>query len=269
MRMSDAMAQLRAELRYEPTEKRIRAELGGRLVVDTTRALLVWEPRRICPQYAVPEEDLWATLTDASPAGNPPDGVLHPGHPFVLHSTAGEPLTLAANGETRAAAAFRPADTDLKGHVVLDFAALDSWFEEDEPVRSHPRDPYHRVDMRASSRNVRIEFQGRVLADTTSPTLVYETSLPTRFYIPREDVVAALAPSDTRTYCPYKGEAAYFSVDGRKDAAWSYEDPLPDAAPLTNLIAFYDEAVDVTVDGVRRTHPDTPVTRALRDEFDL
>jgi uncharacterized protein (DUF427 family) len=267
MRMSDAMARLRAELRYEPTEKRIRAELGGHLVVDTTRAVLVWEPRRIVPQYAVREEDLWATLSAAPPAQRAPDGVLHPGHPFTLHSAPGEPLTLAANGETRAAAAFRPADPDLKGHVVLDFDALDTWFEEDERVRSHPRDPYHRVDARASSRHVRIAFQGRLLADTTSPTLVYETVLPTRFYVPRDDIVAHLTPSDTRTYCPYKGEASYYSIDGRQDVAWSYQDPLPDAAPLAGLVAFYDEAVEVTVDGVRRTHPDTPVTRALRDEF--
>ena len=269
MRMSDAMARLRDQLRYEPTEKRIRAELGGHLVVDTTRALLVWEPRRICPQYAVPEEDLWASLKSdtAREAG---EGVLHPGIPFAEHSSPGESLTLTANGETRTAAAFRPADPDLTGHVVLDFAAFDTWFEEDEPIRSHPRDPYHRVDTRAASRHVRIAYQGRLLADTTSPTLVYETSLPTRFYIPREDLagdLAGLTPSDTKTYCPYKGEATYFSIAGRKDAAWTYEHPLPDAAPLKGLIAFYDEVMEVTVDGTTRTHPDTPVTRALREEF--
>ncbi|GAA0914071.1 DUF427 domain-containing protein [Virgisporangium aurantiacum] len=264
--MSDAMAGLRDQLRHEPTEKRIRAELGGRLVVDTTRAVLVWEPRRICPQYAVPAEDLWASL-ESDTAREAGAGVLHPGIPFAEHSTPGESFTLTANGETRAAAAFRPADPDLAGHVVLDFAAFDTWFEEDEPIRSHPRDPYHRVDMRAASRHVRIAYQGRLLADTTSPTLVYETSLPTRFYVPREDLVGDLTPSDTTTFCPYKGEATYFSIAGRRDAAWTYEHPLPDAAPLKDLVAFYDEVMDVTVDGTTRTHPDTPVTRALRAEF--
>src|SRR5688500_16341084 len=131
MRMSDAMARLREQLRYEPTEKRIRAELGGRPEVDTTRAGPVWQPRRSCPQYAVPEEDLWARLESAT-AQEAREGVLHPGIPFAEHTTPGEPLTLTANGETRTAAAFRPADTDLAGYVVLDFAALDTWFEEDE-----------------------------------------------------------------------------------------------------------------------------------------
>lgn len=267
MKMSDALARLREELRYEPTGKRIRAELGGRLVVDTTRAALVWEPRRIVPTYAVPEEDLWGHLEPHPPTDTAHDGVLHPGIPFAVHSTAGEPLTITANGETRAAAVFRPADPALKGYVVLDFDAFDRWFEEDEPVRAHARDPFHRVDVRASSRHVRIVYKGQTLADTTRPTLVFETHLPTRFYIPRDDIVAPIADRDTRTYCPYKGEASYFSVGGHADVAWSYADPLPDATQLAGLIAFYDDLMEVTVDGVRHHRTDTPIARSLLEEF--
>jgi uncharacterized protein (DUF427 family) len=267
MRMSDAMDRLRGELRYEPTGKRVRAELGGHLVVDTTRAALVWEPRRITPTYAVPAEDLWGELSPADGTEPAPDGILHPGIPFAAHSTPGEPLTVTAHGETRQGAAFRPAATDLAGHVVLDFDAFDRWYQEDEPLRGHPRDPYHRVDAHLSSRHVRIVYKGRTLADTTRATLVYETSLPTRFYIPRADITVPLKESGTRTYCPYKGEASYFSIDGHDDIAWSYENPLPDAPPLGELIAFFDDIMDVTVDGVQRERPDTPVSRLMLEEF--
>jgi uncharacterized protein (DUF427 family) len=264
--MSDAMDRLRAELRYEPTGKRVRAEGGGHLVVDTTRAVLVWEPRRITPTYAVPEEDLWAALSPSTRAEPAPDGILHPGIPFTAHSTPGEPLTLSAHGEIHDGGAFRPADPDLAGYVIVDFDAL-QWFQEDERLRGHPRDPYHRVDAHASSRHVRIVHMGRTVADTTAATLVFETSLPTRYYIPRADITVPLTPSDLRTYCPYKGEASYFSFADGENLAWSYENPLPDGPPVRNLIAFYDDLMEVTVDGVRNEHVDNPIARTLLDEF--
>lgn len=266
MRMSEAIDRLRGELRYEPTAKRVRAQLGDHLVVDTTRAVLVWEPRRICPTYAVPEEDLWAELSPATGTAPTHDGILHPGIPFAVHSTPGEPLTLTAHGETREGAAFRPTDPDLAGHVVLDFDAFE-WHDEDEPLRGHPRDPYHRVDAHVSSRHIRIVHNGRTLADTTAATLVFETSLPTRFYIPRADITVPLTPSDLKTYCPYKGEASYFSFDGGEDLAWSYENPLADGPPVKNLIAFFDDLMEVTVDGVRNEHADNPIARTLLEEF--
>jgi uncharacterized protein (DUF427 family) len=268
-RMNEAMSRQRSELRHEPTEKRIRAMLGDRVVVDSTRALLVWEPRRIVPAYAVPLEDVRADLVPV--ASGEPGGpeLLHPGIPFTVHSTAGESLSVSADGRVRAEAAFRPADPDLAGYVLLDFDAMDRWYEEDEPVFSHPRDPYHRVDIRASSRHVLVEDDGHLLADTTRAVLVFETSLPTRFYIPREDIVTALRPSARTTYCPYKGEANYWSTDTRRDIAWTYRQPLPDATGLAGLIAFYDDPMDVTVDGVRRQRPDNVVARSLLEEFDV
>jgi uncharacterized protein (DUF427 family) len=270
--MSDGMARLRAELRHEPTDKRIRAVLGGQTVVDTTRALLVWEPRRIVPSYAVPLDDLRAELkpVEQREPGGPerrhPD-LLHPGVPFAVHSTAGESLSVSAGGQTRDAAAFRPADPDLAGHVVLDFDAMDAWYEEDEPVHSHPRDPYHLVEVRASSRHVRIEHDGRLVADTNRAVLLFETGLPARFYLPREDVVATLHPSELTTYCPYKGRATYWSLDSRRNVVWSYREPLPAVTQIAGLLAFYNEVVDVTVDGVPRGRPDSVFSKALRDEF--
>ncbi|HTF12594.1 MAG TPA: DUF427 domain-containing protein [Asanoa sp.] len=266
-RMRDAMGQRFKELRHEPTEKRVRATLGGQTIVDTTNAVLVWEPRRIVPTYAVPAADLRAALSSAGSIEPGGPGFLHPGIPFSVHSTAGEALDVSAGGQTRDQAAFRPADADLRDYVVLDFDAMDQWFEEDEQVHAHPRDPYHRVDARASSRQVRIEDGGTLLAETTRPVLVFETNLPVRFYLPREDVVAELTPSDQLSYCPYKGQASYWSTDARANVVWSYPEPLPDAAELAGLVAFYDDLLDVTVDGKLRDRPGGAVVRSLRGEF--
>jgi uncharacterized protein (DUF427 family) len=154
--------------------------------------------------------------------------------------------------------------------VILDHHGFDAWYEEDEPVVGHPRDPFHRVDMRRSSRHVRVELDGEPLAESSRATLLFETSLPTRFYLPREDVLIDLHPSGKRTYCPYKGQASYWSLDvpGRthQDVAWSYEDPLQDAAPITGLVAFFDERVDVVLDGERRPRPRTAVSQAIMQE---
>lgn len=266
--MHEALLQLLGELRYEVTEKWVRATLGGETVVDSTRALLVWEPRRVVPSYAVPIEDMQLELVPASsavPAAEPP--ILHPGIPFAVHSARGASLTVRAGGEERADAAFQPDDADLAGYVVLDFDAFDAWYEEAERIVAHPREPYHDVDIRPSSRHIRVELDGRLLAESTRPTLAFETSLPTRFYLPREDIVADLRPSTTTTYCAYKGEASYWSVEGLEDVAWTYREPLHDAGRLAGLVAFYDELVDITIGENRRARPDTEFSKALMDEF--
>ena len=264
--MRDAMTELRQQLRYEPTEKRIRATLGRETVVDTTQALLVWEPRRIVPTYAVPVADLRAELVPAEAMPDPGVPVLHPGIPFGVHSTAGRAVTVQAGGETREGAGFLPDDPELRGHVVLDFPAFDAWQEEDEPISGHPRDPYHRIDVRASSRHVRVELEGTVLADSTRTRLLFETNLPVRFYFPRADV-APMPRGTQHTHCPYKGDASYWSPEGRENLAWTYEQPLPDAAAIAGLVAFFDEAVDVIVEGQPRPRPGGPIAAALADEF--
>jgi uncharacterized protein (DUF427 family) len=186
--MRQALWQGIGELRYEPTEKRVRAVLVGVTFVDSTRAVLVWEPRRVVPSYAVPRNDLQAQLKPV--AGQVADDrpILDPRVPFAAHSTAGTSFDVVIPHRTLHAAAFAPDDPALDGHVVLDFEAFDTWYEEDDALVAHPRDPYHRVDVRQSSRHVRIELDGRVLAESSSPSLVFETNLPTRFYLPHQDV---------------------------------------------------------------------------------
>jgi uncharacterized protein (DUF427 family) len=248
------------ELRYEPIDKRIRATRGGETVVDTTRALLVWEPKRIVPSYAVPVADVRGELVPAPAAGaaavDAPQlagrPVYDPSVPFTVHTAPGDAVVVGG------AAGFRLADPELADHVVLDFAAFDAWYEEDERNLSHPRDPFHRIDILHSSRHVVVEADGRRLADSTSPVLLFEPPLPVRYYLPPSDVALdELEPSDTATACAYKGNASYLALDGR-DVAWLYPEPLREAAEVTGRIAFFNERVDITVDGERLERPETP-----------
>lgn len=258
-------------LRYEPTDKRIRADADGVTALDTTHALLVWEPQRIVPQYAVPVTDLRADVTPDAPDAGPRHGpgpralgprgvtVLTPDTGFGVHSTAGQVLTLEMDAARLPGAGFRPDDPDLDGYVIVDFAAFDAWWEEDEQIVSHPRDPFHRVDIRHSSRHVRLERGGQVLADSRRPTLLFETGLPTRYYLPPDDVdLTLLHPSERVTACAYKGIASYRSLPSAADIAWTYPEPLPDSAAIAGLIAFFTERVDVAVDGERLQRPTTP-----------
>jgi len=262
-RMRDLLMGQLGALRFEPIEKRIRATAGDATVLDTTRALLVWEPKRVVPSYAVPAADIAAEIAaggdgSAEPeqppmlAGRP---VYDPSVPFAVHTAPGEAVRVAG------ADGFRPADPDLAGYVVLDFRGFDAWYEEDERNFSHPRDPFHRIDIVHGSRHVRVEMDGETLAESTRPYLLFETSLPVRYYLPPEDVrTDRLAPSDTRTACAYKGEASYWALDGR-DVAWFYPEPLREAGEIAGRIAFFNERVDIIVDGERLDRPVTPWSR--------
>jgi uncharacterized protein (DUF427 family) len=273
-RMIEAFARDLGELRHEPIQKRVRALAGERVVVDTTRAVLAWEPRRVVPSYAAPLEDVRCELVagDLS-AGPEPAGfridalpdqmILDPSIPFSAHTAEGEPLSLETSGGLREHVAFRPADADLGGHVILDFDGFDAWYEEDERVYAHARDPFHSMDILPSSRRVRIELDGRLLAETSRSRLLFEgTLLPPRAYIPLEDVRVPLHASAKRTWCAYKGQASYWSADvaGERiaDLAWSYEAPLRAAADITGLLAFFNERVDLILDGERLQRPVTP-----------
>ncbi|HEV7168850.1 MAG TPA: DUF427 domain-containing protein [Micrococcaceae bacterium] len=256
--LSTALKRLLPELRFEPTPKRIRARLGEAPVLDSSRAVLVWEPRRVLPSYAVHEADVAASL---SPAASPPPAgadpaelpVMFPNIPFAVRLSGGEALDVAAGSRKAPGAAFRLADPDLAGYIVFDFGAFD-WLEEEESIASHPRDPFHRVDVRRSDKHVQVSLHGRRLADSHSPMLVFETNVPVRTYLPPEDVNwPELNATDSVTGCAYKGQASYWAMvdgDGR-DIAWSYLTPLPDAAQLAGLVCFYDEHTDITVDGDR------------------
>jgi uncharacterized protein (DUF427 family) len=270
VRMMDLLSGNLSALRYEPTAKRIRAFLGGEPVADTRQARLVWEPRRVVPTYAVPLTALSAQLVPAGAESGADEDVgvrlpaissrpiLDPSVPFDAHSCAGTAFDVIAGDDSGAAAAFRPDDPDLADYVILEFNAFE-WREEDEPIFSHPHDPFSRIDVLRSSRHIRVESDGVLLAESSRPMLLFETLLPVRFYLPREDVVSRLEPSDTVSYCAYKGRASYFSVpDGPKDVAWTYHEPLHDAEPVRDRICFFDERVDVILDGERRDRPVTP-----------
>ena len=274
-RMRNLFAGGLGELRYEPTSKRIRAVLDGGTVVDTTQAMLVWEPRRVVPSYAVPADDIAAELVPADAAAADATGtvgapmpelserpVLDPSIPFAVHTAEGRGADLTAGKHNRPGAGFLPADPDLAGYIVLDFSAFDAWYEEDELNLAHPRDPFHRVDVLPSSRHVRVELDGHVLAESSRPALLFETMLPTRYYLPRDDIRAELTPSGTRTYCAYKGQASYWSAGAGDrvvpDIAWTYQQPLHDAAQVRGLIAFFNERLDVIVDGEPAERPITP-----------
>jgi uncharacterized protein (DUF427 family) len=280
-------------LRYQPTPKRVRVRLAGAPVADTTRAVLVWEPHRVVPQYAVPIGDVLAQLVP-EPRGDDvisgdvvsgdvvsgrvekhvekhgADGsmVLTPSAGFGVHTSDGDVFTVRTVEHERTGAAFQLHDPDLAGYVVLDFQAFDEWLEEDELIFGHPHDPFKRIDIRQSSRTVRIERDGVVLAESSRPSLLFETYIPVRFYLPLADVrTDLLCPSDTTTVCAYKGVASYWSLPGAAgaddiadiaDIAWSYPRPLPDAVPITGMVCFFDERVDVMVDGVRRERAQSP-----------
>jgi uncharacterized protein (DUF427 family) len=136
-------------------------------------------------------------------------------------------------------------DPDLAGLVQVPFDAADKWLEEDEVMLGHARDPFARIDVRESSRHVRIEKDGRLLAETTRPVLLFETGLVTRYYMPREDIVAPIEESDRHTTCPYKGVASYYTVGGHKDIAWYYPEPIHGVEMIKDLVAFWNERVDL------------------------
>ncbi|MFG2054369.1 DUF427 domain-containing protein [Micromonospora sp. NPDC048930] len=239
--------------RVEPVPRRIRAYLAGEPVLDTTRAHYVWE-WPFYPQYYVPVADVRRDLlVDEGRAEQSRRGTAH------VHG-------LRVGDTARDSCARWYADDALPGladTVRFEWAALDAWFEEDEEVFVHPRNPYARVDALRSTRRVRVELDGTVLAESSSPVLVFETGLPTRYYLNRTDVdFAHLVPSQTRTACPYKGRtSAWWSVRAgdavHPDLAWSYDFPTAALLPIAGLVAFYNEKVDLIVDGERLPRPKT------------
>jgi uncharacterized protein (DUF427 family) len=239
--------------------------------------MLVWEPRRVVPSYAVPVGDVRGVVVPVARAGQAaadagvplPDfsrrPVLDPSVPFAAHTAPGTVVDVRVGDSTRRCAGLLLDDPDLGDYVVLDFASFDEWYEEDERNVAHPRDPFKRIDVLPSSRHVRVSIGGELLAESGRPQILYETLLPSRYYLPREDVHAELLPSPTRSLCAYKGQASYWSpvLGGGplEDLAWTYERPLEDAARVQGMVAFFDERVDVEVDGQLRERPVTPWSR--------
>jgi uncharacterized protein (DUF427 family) len=250
--MSTATAgktEARGRVRVERGAKRVRAYLGGELVADTTEPRLVWEIPYY-PAYYFPIADVRGELLEPDAGG-------------VAHSPSrgdGRAFTVTAGGKERPGAAVRYEDSpieELRGLIRLEWNAMDAWFEEDEEVFTHPRDPYTRIDILPSSRHVRVEVDGVTIAESASARLLFETGLGVRYYLPKTHVrMDLLTPTHTVSHCPYKGQAEWWSVrtgdDVHEDLAWSYRTPLPESQKIAGLIAFYDEKVDLYVDGVRQ-----------------
>lgn len=243
----------RGAVRVEQGAKRVRAYLGGRLAADTRRPFLVWEIPYY-PAYYVPLADVVAEL---DPTGK------------TEHSPSrgeAQVFDVRVEGATAESAAKRYPGSPLevlRDLVRFEWAAMDEWLEEDEPVYTHPRDPYTRVDILASSRHVRVEVDGVAVADSVHPRILFETGLPPRYYLPLPDIrTELLRPSATQTHCPYKGTAAYWSVDTghrvHEDIVWIYRTPLPESQKIAGLACFYNEKVGLYVDGQRQERPRSP-----------
>ena len=150
----------------------------------------------------------------------------------------------------------------LGGYLAFYWRKMDHWYEEDEEVFVHPRDPYHRIDVLQSSRHVKVSVNGEVVAETERPKVLFETGLPPRYYIPPEDVREdVLSESEKRTRCPYKGTASYYSVEAGgervEDLVWYYPEPIPEAPKVRGLLCFFNEKVDLEVDGEQQERPQT------------
>jgi len=243
-------------MRTELSDRWVRGYVGDVAVVNTRAPLLFWEPDFPVPRYAIARSDVRTDLL--SPAAEPPA----PPSFFRPRTPVAQWYDLQLGGRRLPQVAWTHDDPDLAGHLVLSWepGLVDRWLEEDEEVAGHPRDPYKRVDALPSSRHVVVALDGVLLAESSNPVLLFETGLPTRYYVPRVDVdFARLAATDNRSHCPYKGDAdGYWDVAERRDArnvAWSYSAPFPAVGRIRDRLAFYNELVDLTVDGVPLPRP--------------
>jgi uncharacterized protein (DUF427 family) len=243
------------KVEFEPSPKRVRVTFGGEDIVDTTNALILYESRHV-PVYYFPREDVAMERLAATD---------HSTHcPFKGDANY---FSVVVDGKTAENAVWTyelPFDevAGIKDYVAFYWNRVDHWYEEDEEVFVHARSPRVRVDILDSSRPVRVELGGETVAETSRARYLFETGLPTRYYIPREDVSAELLPSDTHTQCPYKGTASYHSVQAGdtvyEDIIWYYPDPVHESARIKDYLCFYNEKVDaVYIDGVAEEKPQT------------
>lgn len=263
IQMSAGLAALHDELRYEPVSHLVRVRHGDEVVAETTSAMLVWEPRRIVPSYAVPRDDLRAEVVELDlppddPATTPP--VLHPVG-FAPHLSSGQVVSLRVGDSTLDRAGFAFSDRELAGFVLLDWNQF-TWVEEATTMTGHAQDPFKRIKTLAGERRIQVSLDGETLADSRRAVLLLETGLPPRWYLPAEDVrMELLEPSSKHTVCAYKGRASYWSLKDNprgRAIAWFYPDPLHDALPVKDLICFWAERTDLAIDGTPVPRPVSP-----------
>lgn len=240
-------------IRTEPSNRRVRAIVGGRVIADTVHPLLVWEIPYF-PTYYFPAADVAEDLlVDGGDTRRSPSR----GTATVFDVKVDEINRIGA-----AYAYGEPKVEELADHYAFDWDSIDHWFEEDEEVFVHARDPYTRVDILHSSRSVRVEVDGVTVAETNRALFLFETGLPVRYYLPKTDVrLDLLTPTETESHCPYKGTARYWSVtvDGtvHEDIVWGYDFPTAESQKIAGLVSFYNEKVDVYVDGEPQERPHT------------
>jgi uncharacterized protein (DUF427 family) len=237
-------------LYVEELPRWVRVRFAGETVADSKRPRLVHEHARL-PFFAFPEDGVRAE--SLQPTGRTEGDQVKGQH---------ELLSVVVGDRVADAAAWRYRDGVLAGLVAFDWNAMDEWLEEEEPLHGHAQDPYSRIDVRRTSRHVRVLLDGEVLAETRRAKVLYEAGLPPRWYFPQEDVqMDLLEPSDRQTTCAYKGHASYWSVGDEDDLVWTYRDPLHDAVPVKDMLAFFNERVDIEVDGEPAGRPRTQWSR--------
>jgi uncharacterized protein (DUF427 family) len=239
-------------VRLESTAKRVRCFFADIALADSTHAMLCFETNRL-PVYYFPLRDVRADLLVRN--GRIYQSELKGLARYFDVVTA---LATASDAAWEYCDALPGAEPHTR-YIAFHWTLVDAWYEEDEEVFAHPRDPYHRVDVLQSSRQVKITIDGAVLAVSHRPRIVFETGLPPRYYLPRDDVrLELLQPSATRTACAYKGfTSQYWAYRGR-DVAWSYAQPAPEVARIAGYVAFFNERVDLSDDGQRQPCPVTP-----------
>lgn len=235
------------KLLFHPFRRRVRARFAGRTVLDTRAGMLLHETA-LLPMLYVPLTDFDADLLVPTE---------HSTHCPFKGDAAYYCMQVDDRVAENAVWSYPTPNADvswLAGYASLYWNAADAWFDEDEQVFAHLTDPYTRIDVRPTSRHVEVRHGDTVLAASDAPLVLSETGLPDRWYLRPDDVRVELEPSPTRTRCPYKGEASYWSVrlpDGQvlTDAGWGYPDPLPESARIAGRLSFAAQGVTVTVDG--------------------
>ena len=248
-------------LYLEPTPKRVRVEVGGVTIADSRRAMMLHESGQQ-PIYYFPPQDVRADVLEDSDR-----------HTHCPKKGNASYYTIRAGGEEVKDGAWYypdplPGAPPIKDLIAFYFNRMGRWLEEGEEIGVHPRDPYHRIDVLATDRHIRISLDGTLLAETDRALALFESNLPTRWYLPIEDVTAELEPSETVTRCPYKGTAGYYSVkvQGGKDLVWYYEQPLDEVARIKGLVCFFNEKVDLELDSELQERPDSPWSHRVKSD---
>ncbi|GHH80283.1 hypothetical protein GCM10018793_35110 [Streptomyces sulfonofaciens] len=232
-------------LLVERLRRRMRVRFGGEWIADSEDVVLLHEPGRYPVAYF--------------PLAHVVDGVLEAGGRTTVHRDLGETawFTVRAGGRTADRAAWRftgPPEhaPEFEGRVVFAWRAMDAFYEEDERILGHAADPYHRIDIRDTSRSLEVRSGEEVIARTSRPVVLYESGFAPRWYVPRADVdEERLTPAEGRTFCPYKGLASYYDIDGARRAAWSYRDAYAEVGRIGDLVSFEPDKVEVYLDGTR------------------